>query len=163
LDNPISWDYLSTVPGPNEVFGPLAILYLIVFVAGFVVTLLIYNNQGKQLFPNPVAYRLVRRWAGWALVVFGAGIFFFLIRALQINPFTFAMRFWMWVTVLALGALVILTMIDFRRHYKEQMANYNARKQREEYMKPLQAAGGSKRATSAALATSPRPIKKKRR
>jgi len=31
LDNPISWDYLSTVPGPNEVFGPLAILYLVVF------------------------------------------------------------------------------------------------------------------------------------
>ena len=104
MDNPISWDYLSTVPGPNEVFGPLAILYLVFFVVGFVVSLVVYNNQGKKLFPNPVIFRLVRRWAGWTSVIFGAGIFFFLIRALQINPFTFAMRFWMWVTLLGPGS-----------------------------------------------------------
>ena len=66
MDNPISWDYLSTVPGPNEVFGPLAILYLVFFAAGFIVSLAIYNNQGTRLFPNPVMFRLVRRWAGWA-------------------------------------------------------------------------------------------------
>lgn len=162
MDNPISWDYLSTVPGPNEVFGPLAILYLIVFVAGFLICLLIYNNQGKQLFPNPVAYRIVRRWVGWALVAFGAGIFFFLIRALQINPFTFAMRFWMWVTVVALGVIVVLIMADFKRRYREELANWNARKQREEYMRPLQAAHG-RRAAQATLATNPRPVRRKRK
>ncbi len=162
MDNPISWDYLSTVPGPNEVFGPLAILYLIVFVAGFVVSLLIYNNQGKQLFPNPVAFRIVRHWAGWALVAFGAGIFFFLIRALQINPFTFAMRFWMWVTVLAVGVITVLIMIDFKRKYAADMVAWNARKQREEYLRPLSTAG-NRRTASAALATSPRPVKKKRK
>lgn len=162
MDNPISWDYLSTVPGPNEVFGPLAILYLIVFVAGFILSLLIYNNQGKQLFPNPVAYRIVRRWVGWVLVAFGAGIFFFLIRALQINPFTFAMRFWMWVTVLAIGAVVVLIMVDFKRHYATELANWQARKQREEYMRPIQAAGARKGA-STALVTHPRPVRRKRR
>jgi hypothetical protein len=162
LDNPISWDYLSTVPGPNEVFGPLAILYLVAFIAGFAVSLAVYNNQGKKLFPNPVMFRLVRHWAGWASVVFGAGIFFFLIRALQINPFTFAMRFWMWVTVLALLGLALLLAIDIKRRYKAEVAEWHARKQREEYLRPLASVAGKKHA-SAALATSPRPVRKRRR
>ena len=162
MDNPISWDYLSTVPGPNEVFGPLAIMYLACFCVGFAVSLLIYNNHGKQLFSNPVMFRLVRRWAGWALVVFGAGIFFFLIRALQINPFTFAMRFWMWVTVLGLMALFVLLAIDFRRKYATNVAAWEARKQREEYLKPLSSVAGRAKA-SQALATSGRPVVKKRR
>ncbi len=162
MDNPISWDYLSTVPGPNEVFGPLAILYLIVFGAGFILSLIIYNNQGRGLFPNPVMFRIVRRWASWALVVFGAGIFFFLIRAIQINPFTFAMRFWMWATVLALLVLVGLVVVDFSRRYKGQLAEFEARKQREEYLRPLSSVAGRRHA-SAALATNPRPVKKRRK
>jgi hypothetical protein len=162
LDNPISWDYLSTVPGPNEVFGPLAILYLIVFVAGFIVSLAIYNNQGKKLFPNPIMFRLVRRWAGWTSVIFGAGIFFFLIRAIQINPFTFAMRFWMWVTVLALVGIVGLLLIDIKRRYHPELADWNNRKQRDQYLRPLASVAGRKQA-HAALATNPRPVKRRRR
>jgi hypothetical protein len=95
-------------------------------------------------------------------VVFGAGIFFFLIRAIQINPFTFAMRFWMWVTVLAMLVLVALVIVDFSRRYKEQLAEYQARKQREEYLKPLSSVAGRRHA-GAALATSPRPVKKRRK
>lgn len=162
MDNPISWDYLSTVPGPNEVFGPLAILYLVAFIAGFALSLVFYNNQGRKLFPNPVMFRLVRRWAGWAAVVFGAGIFFFLIRALQINPFTFAMRFWMWATVLALMAIAALLAVDIKRRYKADVAEWQSRKQREEYLRPLATVAGKKHA-SAALATSPRPVRKRRR
>ena len=162
MDNPISWDYLSTVPGPNEVFGPLAIMYLAVFLIGFAISLVFYNNRGRQLFANPVMFRLVRRWAGWALVVFGSGIFFFLIRALQINPFTFAMRFWMWVTVLGLLVLFVMLAIDFRRKYATDLAAWEARKKREEYLKPLASVAGRNKA-SAALATSPRPVVKKRR
>jgi hypothetical protein len=144
------------------VFGPLAILYLIVFVAGFIVSLAIYNNQGKKLFPNPIMFRLVRRWAGWTSVIFGAGIFFFLIRAIQINPFTFAMRFWMWVTVLALVGIVGLLLIDIKRRYHPELADWNNRKQRDQYLRPLASVAGRKQA-HAALATSPRPVKKRRR
>ena len=162
MDNPISWDYLSTVPGPNEVFGPLAIIYLAIFAVGFGFSLVVYNNQGKKIFPNPVLFRLFRRWAGWSSFVFGAGIFFFLIRALQINPFTFAMRFWMWVTLVALFAIFVLLLIDIRRRYQTELADWNARKQREEYLRPLATVAGRKHA-SAALATSPRPVRKRRR
>jgi phosphoglycerol transferase MdoB-like AlkP superfamily enzyme len=162
LDNPISWNYLSTVPGPNEVFGPLAIMYLAVFVVGFIVALILYNNHGRALFSNPVMFRMFRKWSGWALVVFGAGLFFFLIRALQINPFTFAMRFWMWVTVMGIAALVVMLGIDFRRHYARQLAQWEARKEREKYLKPLSSVAGRHQA-KAALATTSRPVKRRRR
>jgi cytochrome c biogenesis protein CcdA len=162
LDNPISWDYLSTVPGPNEVFGPLAIIYLAIFGAGFALSLLIYNNQGKKIFPNPVMFRIFRRWAGWAAFVFGAGIFFFLIRALQINPFTFAMRFWMWMTMLGLFVISVLLLLDIKRRYKTDLADWNARVQRQEYLRPLASVAGRKHA-HAALATNPRPVRKRRR
>ena len=162
MDNPVSWDYLSTVPGPNEVFGPLAIMYLAVFVAGFIVSLVIYNNYGRGLFANPVMFRLFRKWSGWALVVFGSGLFFFLIRALQINPFTFAMRFWMWVTMLGLAVVLVLLAIDYRRHYAADLATWESRKERDKYLKPLTTVAGRKQAR-AALATTARPVKRRRR
>jgi hypothetical protein len=137
-------------------------LYLVVFAGGFIVSLMVYNNQGRKLFPNPIMFRLVRRWAGWTSVIFGAGIFFFLIRALQINPFTFAMRFWMWVTVLALFAVFTLLLIDIKRRYRPELADWQSRKQRSQYLQPLATVGGRRQA-HAALATNPRPVRKRRR
>ncbi len=164
MSNPFSWDYLSTVPGQNEVFGPLAIIYLAIFIVGFIFALVIYNNQGKQLFSNPAMYNLFRRWSGWAATVFGAGLFFFLIRALQINPFTFAMRFWMWVTLLALVVIFVFMVLDYRKNYKRELSEWEARKNREAHLKPLTTVGNKKQAQAAiAASTSGRPVKRKRR
>ena len=163
MSNPVSWDYLKTVPGPNEVFGPLAIVYLVFFCAGFVFALLIYNNQAKQLFANPPMFRLFRRWSGWALSVFAAGLFFFLIRALQINPFTLAMRFWMWATMFGLFVIFVLMVLDYRKHYKRELAEWEARKQREEHLRPLTTVGNRKQAQAAIAASSGRPVRRRRR
>jgi len=163
VSNPLSWEYLKVVPGPNEVFGPLAILYLAIFVIGFIFSLVIYNNQGKQLFCNPAMFNLFRRWSGWASFVFGAGLFFFLIRALQINPFTFAMRFWMWVTLAGLGVIFVLMILDYRKNYKRELADWERRKQREAHLKPLTTVGNRKQAQAAIAASSGRPVKRKRR
>ena len=163
MDNPISWGYLKTVPGPNEVFGPLAILYLIIFGAGFIFSVVIYNNQGKQLFSNPVIYRFFRKWAGWFLVVFGSGLFFFLIRALQINPFTFAMRFWMWVTLISLAVVTLLMAWDMRQNYKRELAEWEKRKEREKHLKPLASVGTKKQAQAAIAASSGKPVRRRRR
>ena len=95
-------------------------------------------------------------------MIFGAGIFFFLIRAIQINPFTFAMRFWMWVTVLAMLGIFALLLIDIKRRYQPELANWQNRKQRDQYLRPLASVANRKQA-HAALATSPRPVKKRRR
>ena len=161
MDNPFSWEYLSTVPGQNEVWGPLAILYVLAYAVGFAISLVIYNGGGRRLFPNPVMYRMLKRWSSWALLVFGAGLFFFAIRALQINPFTFAMRFWMWVTVVGLAVLIVLVALDFQRRYPAALAAFKERRQREEYLRPLSTVAGRRHA-AAALGGN-RPVRRKRR
>ena len=54
MDNPFDWDYLKTVPGPNEVFGPLSIAYLVLFIVGLIVSIVVYNGWAKKRFPDPV-------------------------------------------------------------------------------------------------------------
>jgi hypothetical protein len=58
--------------------------------------------------------------------------------------------------------LIVLVVVDFSRRYKDQLAQYEARKQREEYLRPLSSVAGRRQA-GAALATSPRPVKKRRK
>jgi hypothetical protein len=106
-------------------------------------------------------FRMFKRWSPWALLVFGAGLFFFVVRALQINPFTFAMRFWMWLTVLGLLVLIVLIALDFQRRYPAALAAFRERRQREEYLRPL-ASVASRRHAAAALGSN-RPVRRKRR
>ncbi len=161
MDNPFSWDYLSTVPGQNEVWGPFAVLYISIYALGFAASVVLYNGGGRSIFPNHVMYRMLKRWSSWALLVFGAGLFFFVIRALQINPFTFAMRFWMWATVLGLVALTALIALDFQRRYGSTLQAFKERQRREEYLKPLASVAGRRQASIAVAGK--RPVQRRRR
>ncbi len=49
---------------------------------------------------------------------FRLGLFFFLIRWLQINPFGLARRYWLWLSLLALVVLVGYTIWDYKAHYR---------------------------------------------
>lgn len=125
MDNPFSWDYLKTVPGPDEVFGPFAIIYLILFAVGFVASLVVYNDRAKKLFKDPVLHRMAKRWSGYGLVLFSLGLFFFLIRWLQINPFDLGMRLWLWLCLLGLAALIVYAIYDYKRNYPAARAAYD--------------------------------------
>ncbi len=72
------------------------------------------------------------------------------------------MRFWMWMTLISLFVILVLLLLDIKRRYQAELATWESRKQREEYLKPLASVAGRKHA-SAALATSPRPVRKRRR
>lgn len=165
MDNPFDWDYLRTVPGPNEVLGPFAIAYLILFLVGFVVATVVYNGWAKQWFRDPVFHRMARKWAGIAIVIFGLGLFFFLIRWLQINPFGFGRRYWLWLTIVALIVLVGYAIWDFRTHYAELRARFDERQLRQSYARGTGSSATDRtRAASTAPSTPrPRPVKKRRR
>lgn len=125
MDNPFSWDYLTTVPGSNEVFGPFAVVYLAIFIIGFLASVVVYNDMAKRWFKDPVLHRMAKRWAGIALILFTLGLFFFLIRWLQINPFELGMRIWMWLSLLALVVLAVYIVVDHRTHYAAARAAYD--------------------------------------
>ena len=102
MDNPFSWDYLTTVPGQNEVFGPLSVLFALVFGVGFLAS----SFYATRPWAPPLGGRFKKRFVAKAATIVawitGIGLFFFLIRILQINPLNFGMRIWLWLSLLAL-------------------------------------------------------------
>jgi hypothetical protein len=157
MDNPFSWDYLTTAPGENEVFGPFAVLFLIAFAIGFLGSIVVYNGGARKLFPNPVLHRMARRWSGYAMTVFGFGLFFFVIRALQINLLTFEMRIWMWLSILAVGVLAVYIIYDYQKNYASKVKEYEELKRKQAYLRAATAGGPGLTDAQG------RPVKRKRR
>lgn len=165
MDNPFSWDYLTTTPGPDEVFGPFAIIFLVVFAIGFIASVVLYSTGGKNIIPNPVLRRLSRRWSGWAVAVFTVGLFFFAIRWLQINPITFGQRIWLWISWLLLLAFVIWVAYDLRTHYASAKQSYEEHRLKQQYMRRGGPTVATARPSVPGAPPSPtsRPVKKRRR
>jgi hypothetical protein len=160
MDNPVSWDYLTTTPGPNEVFGPFAIGFLALFGTTFLVSLVLYSGGGKRLIPDPILRRLARRWSSIALAVTGVGLFFFLIRILQINPFNFQMRIWLWLSLLAFGLMAVYFAIDYIKNYSTMKEQYETRRRQQQYLRPAASAAAKQ---GAPLVSGARPVKRRRR
>ena len=102
MENPFSWDYLTTVPGEDEIFGPLSALFAIVFACGFIAASFYTARPWAPPLGGRFRKRFVARSAMVLAWITGIGLFFFLIRVLQINPLTFGMRIWLWLSLLAL-------------------------------------------------------------
>lgn len=165
MDNPFSGSYLRTVPGQNEVFGPFAIVFLIIFAIGFIASVAVYNGAGRQLFPNSVLFRMARKWGGWGVVAFGLGLFFFAIRILQINPFGFGRRAWLWICILvALGWLAYIA-YDVKRNYRNALQQYQEHVKKREYAKATSSLIGQGAASLKGMpnVSVGRPVKKRRR
>jgi hypothetical protein len=166
MDNPFSWDYLTTVPGPNEVFGPFAIVFLVLFCTGFGLSVVVYNGWAKRWARDPVLHRMARKWSGAGLIVFGLGIFFFAIRWLQINPLNLGMRIWLWLSVIAVVALLGYILYDYRAHYDEAKRVFEEEALRRKYAKIGATGVGvlNKQSAYAGLRPPrPRPVKRRRR
>ena len=121
MPNPFSWDYLSHFPGPDEIFGPFSTAYLVVFLVGFAVAAFLYNEGGRFLTPDPVRRRYLRKYAGFLLIPLILGLFFFGVRILQIDPFTFGRRIWLYLSALGLLAVVAYAANDIRLRYRRDV------------------------------------------
>jgi hypothetical protein len=161
MDNPFSWDYLTTTHGQNEVFGPFAVGFLILFGSVFLLAIVFYSGGGKRLVPDPVLRRMVRKWSSIALAVTGVGLFFFLIRLLQINPFNFQMRIWLWLCLVAFGLMVLYFAWDYIQNYGLLKEQYETRKRQQQYLRPSATSAAAKH--GAPLASGARPVKRRRR
>ena len=161
MNNPFSWDYLTTVPGPDEVFGPFAIVFLILFGVGFVLSIVLYNDGAKRYVDHGLKRRTIQRFGGIAMLIFGVGLFFFAIRMLQINPFSFGMRLWLWLSLLALLSFGAAVVYYLRVSYPQERVAYETRKMHGQYLRPQ--ALGSKRRQSGAIPMGRRPVRRKAR
>ncbi len=101
MPNPFDWDYLTTPPASEDVLDAFTIIYLVVFLAGFIAAAYVYYRPWTKPFGRLFRRKVVKRACNIAMWVFGIGLFFFLIRLLQINPLSFGEPIWMWLSVVA--------------------------------------------------------------
>ncbi len=161
MGNPFSWDSLTTAPTPDQVFDPSGVAFLIVFGVGFLVSLVLYNNGANRFVAHGLKRRLIQRAAGLAMLVFGIGLFFFAIRMLQINPFTFGTRLWLWLSVLMLVGFVVAVLIYLQKNYARDLREYDARRVRHQYTRP--SALGTRSRQDVAVPLGKRPVRRRAR
>ena|SRR5690242_12238256 len=129
------WDALTTPAGVADVFSPLADIFLAVFCVGFIVSILLYNGGARRVASHPMTRRALRRAGGWGIGIFGAGLFFFGVRALQINPFGFGMPLWLWLCTLAAIVLVVWTAYDLLVLAPRRIQAYEQARLKQQYLR----------------------------
>lgn len=136
MGNPFTWDSLTRTPAAADVFSLPALVYFAVFVVGFVGAAYLANQGGRRLASHPVKRRALQHCAGIALYVFGAGLFFFGVRALNINPFSFGSPIWMWLSLVALIGLVVYCYRYWQTTYPTRLRAHEQRQLKQQYLKP---------------------------
>jgi len=127
--NPFNWDYLTSTPEAGEIFGPFSALFLLLFAAGFVAAAYLYYRPWTAPVGTYFRRRTVRKASTIALWVFGTGLFFFLIRLLQINPFSFGQRIWIYLCFLAFLGIAALSAARFKAAREERLRALRAQAQ----------------------------------
>lgn len=108
MPNPFDWDYLTTQPISGDVLDGFTIVYAALFALGFIASAYFYYRPWSPPVGKVFRRRSVVTATGVAMWVFGIGLFFFLIRILQINPFTFGEPIWMWLSILGVVAMFVV-------------------------------------------------------
>jgi len=105
----LSWNFLTSAPPKTDVLSNAAILFAIVFAGGFLLSSIVAYRPRTPFVARYFRRKQVSRAASISMWVFGAGLFFFLIRLMQIDPITLGNRIWM--VLLSVIALVLIVWI----------------------------------------------------
>lgn len=106
MGSAFSWDSLTTAPAPDETLNPFSVLFVIVCAVGFIASTYLYYRPWQPPLGRYFRRRAIRKATTISMWVFGFGLFLFLIRLLQINPFTLGVPLWMVLT--AIVAVVMM-------------------------------------------------------
>ena len=93
--------WLSTPPSKDEVLDPFGAFCLLLLVPGFAVSAYLAGPGADRIAKNPIQLAGIWHWASIGSWVFGAGLFFFGARAMQINPLSFGQPIWLLGSIVA--------------------------------------------------------------
>jgi hypothetical protein len=106
MGSAFSWDTLTTAPTPEDTLNPFSVPFLIVFAIGFIASTYLYYRPWQPPLGRYFRRKAIHKATTISMWVFGFGLFLFLIRLLQINPFTLGVPLWMVLT--SIVAVVML-------------------------------------------------------
>ncbi len=122
--------YLTDVPGANDTVGPFSFIYLVFFAVGFLVSCYYYYRPWQPPVGRLFRRKSVRKATTIAMWVFGAGLFFLGVRLLQVNPFGFGMRLWMYLCFLAAAIMLAVFAWEARKALTGPRLDYGSPRDR---------------------------------
>ncbi len=117
------WSWLNTPPTAGDVLDPFGVVCVIVFAIGFLTCAYLSGPGVQRISRNPIQLAGLRHWATVGLWVFGPGLFFFTVRAMQINPLSFGEPIWLVGNGIALVVVAIRCVDWWRTTYPAQLAS----------------------------------------
>ena len=119
------WIWLNTPPTVDQVLDPFAVVYLVVFGAGFVASAYLHGPDAASISPNAIHRQGIVHWSHVGLWIFGTGLFFFGVRALQINPLSMGEPIWLVSSIAAAAVAGTRCVYWWRKTYPVLMAAAN--------------------------------------
>ena len=126
--NPARW---AQVPFEDEMRGPVAITFVIVFALGFVASLLFLLRPPAQIKAHALKRRAVTGYASWLMWAFGFGLVCYVFQLMGL-PFL-GWRVWLWVSILAVVAVAGYIAYHWRTRFQAQLAAYEAQQAKRYY------------------------------
>ncbi len=114
MDNPFSWDYLTSVPRPGDIFDAWSTALLVFFAVAELAGFVLYSRPQLLWSRRRLRVPSSRRWGSIFMWIASLGFFFFVVRWLQINPFTFGERIWLFLMFLTLLVALIVFVLQVR-------------------------------------------------
>jgi hypothetical protein len=142
MNNPFNWEYLTRVPKAEEAYGPFAIAFVIVFVVGLATTLVAGRILSRSFKDHALNRRLAARGSQIMAWVFGVGLLFFALRALEIP--LLGMRLWLYLSALAVLVAIALGIWYMQARYPAALRAHEEQEQRQQYLRT----GTRRRATA---------------
>jgi fatty acid desaturase len=116
------WTWLSTPPSKGDVLDLFGALCLLLFAPGYLLSAYLAGPGADRLGKDPVQLAGIRQWAAIGLWVFGAGLFFFGARVLQINPLWFGAPIWLVGSIVGVVFAAIRCLDWWRMDYPAERA-----------------------------------------
>lgn len=136
MENPFSWDYLTTPIRQTETFGPLSIVYLVLFGVTFLACAYIYLDAGKRFSDHKIRRDTFRHGANVLMWITGIGLFFFAVRYMRFEFLSFERRIWMYLTFLVYTATVGYFAYYVRTIYPARLAAFEKQRAKRKYIAP---------------------------
>lgn len=109
------WDWLTNRPSNDDVINAFSVTAAVVFGIVFLLSAIFTARPHTSPLGRTYSKRFIQRAGtvlGW---ISGIGLFFLLIRLLQINPATLGLPFWITLTLIALAVALVVIVFESRK------------------------------------------------
>lgn len=144
MTNPFSWDYLTAPIRETETFGPLSIIYVVLFGLTFLCCAFVYIDARNRFADHKLRRDTLRTGANILMWITAIGLFFFAVRYMRFELLSFERRIWMYMTFLVFTLVVAYFVYYMRTIYPAKLAAFERQRAKRRYIAPSTSKAGGR-------------------